>query len=390
MQQGNKEKKIGIDARVLMDSQYSGVSEYALNLIWHILKQNTKRDNYKIKLFYNSVKNVKDRLPEFGEFDVETVYLRYPNKVFNYLLQKSLKTPKLDNVLNTDVFFMPHINFARISGKRKSVLTIHDLSFLRYPRFFSARKNFWHKMLNLGDMVGQVDKVVAISENTKKDIVKMFGVEEERVKVIKSGINTDEFKIIEEQDVLNQIKQKYNLRGNFILYLGTLEPRKNVDGLIKAFDMFKKRYPKSGIKLIIAGGNGWKDKGIHKAWRSSENRADIKFIGYIPKEDKVYLYNLASLFVFPSFYEGFGLPPLEAMACGTPVVTGFTSSLPEVAGGSALLVDPFNIADISRGIEKALFNKNLRERMIVSGKERVKKFNWEDTASKYLDLINDL
>ena len=321
--------KVGIDIRTLMDRQYSGVSEYTLNLILGILEKNESNQEHEIKLFYNSGRDIAEQMPNFEKYKCEVIYTRYPNKIFNYLMQKGLSYPKLDKLLGVDIFIFPHINFFKTSSSCKSILTIHDLSFLRYPEFFSLRKNIWHFILNVKKMVKRVDKIITISENTKKDIIELLGVDEKRVYVVKSGINKKEFGVINPQDYkYKEIKKKYNLPENFFLYLGNLEPRKNISRIIKAYDIFIKNYPKSNYELIIAGGGGWKNKDIYKTKDRSENKGSIKFLGYIPRDEKIYLYNMASLFVFPSLYEGFGLPPLEAMACGTLMLTDKVKGIP--------------------------------------------------------------
>ncbi len=385
-----KNIKIGIDARTLMDKKYSGVSEYVFNLIKAITNINKKKpysinNNYKIKLFYNSAFKIKHSIPKF-ESDIKYVYTRYPNKFFNYILQKILNYPKIDKLLDVDVFLMPHFNFLAIS-KAKKIITVHDLSFLKYPSFFTKRKNFWHKMLNIKKILRTSDKIVAISANTKKDIVNLIGINKDRVKVIHSGIDRN-FKVLEKNNpTLKKIKQKYNLPDKFILYLGTLEPRKNIESIILAFEEFIKKQKNKNILLVIAGEKGWKNNNIFKIAKRLNNK--IKFLGYIPKNEKIYIYNLASIFIFPSFYEGFGFPPLESMACGTPVITSNTSSLPEIVTNNAITINPYNKQDIITALNELYFDKNLNKFLIEKGIKQVNKFNWELTSIKYLKLLND-
>src|SRR3989344_5403870 len=248
--------KIGIDIRTLMDAQYSGVSEYTLNLIQNILKLDQKND---YRLFYNSAHDISNRIPRFDYPNVKIIKFNYPNKILNYIGFKMLGMPRIDKLLDVDVFFMPHINFMAFSGKAKSILTVHDLSFLRYGEFFSLRKNFWHRMLNVKKMIKQADKIVAISESTKNDIVELYGADPAKIKVIHSGIG-EEFKVIDRQDArMQEIKKKYGLPDKFILFLGTIEPRKNLEGLIIAFDRLRTKNAGLGDhKLVVAGGRGWK------------------------------------------------------------------------------------------------------------------------------------
>ena len=400
--------KIGIDIRTLMDERYSGVSEYTYNLVKEILKLDNKND---YRLFYNSFGDCLN-IPEFNEKNVKLVKYNYPNKILNYLLFKFFNYPKIDEELEVGVFFMPHINFIGLSGASKSLITIHDLSFLRNPEFFSKRKNFWHKMINVKKLIKRFDRVVAVSENTKRDIVELCDVDAEKVKVIYSGIGGEfkkfpNFQIPISNDQTNSklqiqnlnidtskledIKSKYNLPDKYILYLGTIEPRKNVDGIIRAYNKLRVNNRElQSVKLVIAGGKGWKSEKIYREREESEFKDDIKFLGYVDNKDKTYLYNLADMFVYPSFYEGFGFPPLEAMASGTPVVTSYAGSLPEVAGDAALMVDPYNVNDIARAMREILTDENLKNKLIERGLGQAKKFNWEKAAREYLGILNKL
>jgi glycosyltransferase involved in cell wall biosynthesis len=380
----------GIDIRTLMDEQYSGVPEHTWNLIKTILQieeQEGRKNEYK--LFYNSARDVQTRIPDFQSKKAQIKSLNYPNKIFNYFLQKTFKHPKIDKFLGVEVFLMPHINFAALSPACRSVLTVHDISFLRYPEFFSARKNFWHYMINVKKMINGFDKIVSVSENTKQDIIDICGVKKEKVEVIYPGLDKHFYQQLNESSS-EHIKKKYQLKDKFILYIGTLEPRKNIEGLIEAFDIFCRRRKRNDCDLVIAGGRGWKSEKIIKKWRNSEYKDRIKFLGYISRQDKPYLYNAASIFAYPSFYEGFGFPPLEAMACGTPVLTSFASSLSEVAGNSAFLVDPYNSDKIAGYLEQLMNDEKLRKELKQRGLETVKKYNWESTAKKYIELMEDM
>jgi len=377
--------KIGIDIRSLINVQYSGISEYTLNLVKEILKLDSKNQYI---LFYNSFKDVKNKIPEFKQKNAEIVCTRYPNKIFNYLMQKVAFYPKLDKFLGVDIFWAPHINFIQLSKRCRSILTIHDLSFIRYPKYFSFRKNIWHQAINVEKLIKKVDTIITVSKNTKDDIMDLYSIPDNKIKVIHSGIGR-QYKVIDRDDKnLGSVKKKYGLPKKFILFLGTLEPRKNIEGIIRAYNEFREKNPGlSDYKLIIAGGRGWKSDKIFREYNKSKFRKDIKFLGYIVDEDKVYIYNLAALFIYPSFYEGFGFPPLEAMACGLPVITSFSSSLPEIVGKAALIVDPYNINEISTAIRELITNNNLKKLLLAKGLNRASKFNWEYSARKYLEVF---
>lgn len=379
--------KIGIDIRTLMDAHYSGVPEFTLNLLKNIFAID-KENQYK--LYYNSGKDISARLPLFNQSNVEVVHTKFPNKIFNYLLLKIFKYPKIDRLLHVDLFFTPHVGFMAMSGKTKSIITIHDLSFLRYPKVFSLRKNFWHYMVGVKNLVNKFDKVVTVSQHTKNDVVDLCKVDSDKVEVIHLGIS-DEYKVVDSNDQkLIATKNKYKLPDKFILFLGTVEPRKNIEGVIRAFELFCKDYPNLDYQLVVAGGRGWKSEKIYKLWAESEIKNRIIFLGYVDREDKVYLYNLATIFVYPSFYEGFGFPPLEAMACGLPVITSYNSSLSEVVGDAALMIDPFNTRELSEAFCQFLSSSTLRENYIKRGLTRSSQFTWKKTAELYLQLFRDL
>lgn len=380
--------RIGIDIRTLMEKNYSGVSEYTFNLVKEILKAD--REN-EYKLFYNSGRDVSDRIPKFDYANVEIIGCRYPNKIFNYLMQKIGGYPKVDKLLAVDIFWLPNLNFISLSSRTKKVLTIHDLSFLSYPHFFSLRGNLWHYIMGVRKLIKKFDKIIAVSKNTKNDIIDLVKVSGEKIEVIYSGVDR-EFKVLDKNDgQLDVVKEKYHLSDRFILFLGTLEPRKNIVGLIKAYNTFKKHNSWSGdIDLIIAGGRGWKADNIFKEWEKSDYKSQIRFLSYIPRQDKVYLYNLASVFVYPSFYEGFGFPPLEAMACGLPVITSFAASLPEVGAETSWLVDPYKIGDIAEAIAEIFSDEKIRDHLARAGAKRASGFSWEEAAKRYLRIFKEL
>lgn len=393
--------KIGVDIRVLMDEYYSGVSEYAANLLSAILRQD-RADEYK--LFYNSWHDLRSRLDKWNGENSRVFSTAWPNKVFNYLLQKTFHYPKLDRVLGgVDIFWSPHFNFTSLSDQSaglKKIVTVHDLSFLRYPEFFSLRKNCWHRALGVKKILSSADRIVAVSENTKHDIVELAGIEPNKISVIYSGNNIikREISALEKKNFLNQ-SGLWNKVGEeaaqpFILYLGNIEPRKNISGLIAAFNRLKEdnqisdKFP--GLKLVLAGAGGWKNKKIYADYELSPFKNDIIFLGYISQKDKEILYSTAAVFAYPSYYEGFGFPPLEALTYGLPVVCSNVSSLPEVVGDAALMINPFKIEEITAGLKLALTEERIRRRLINKGYERANLFSWDKTAREYRELFKSV
>jgi len=377
--------RIGIDITTLMDEHYSGVSEYTFHLVNEFLRLD-KHNQYKF--YYNSGRDVSARLPVFNEKNVTVTGTRYPNKIFNYVLQKFFYRPQVDRLLGgVEVYWSPHINFFSLSPSPYKFLTIHDLSFLRYPEFFNWRKNFWHRLIDVKKLVNKFDHLIAVSQSTKNDIVELLGVVPEKVSVIYSGIDSSYFPVVDVEG-LDRVRIRYELPEKYILYLGNVEPRKNLVGLIRAYNELRDSRPDlSAVKLVIAGATGWKIGDIFKELELSAYESDIIFLGYVDKVDKPAIYSLATVFAYPSFYEGFGFPPLEAMACGTPVVTSNISSLPEIVGSAALTVDPHNVSAIANALGQVLSDKNLALKLRQEGFRQVKQFNWESAAQKYLALF---
>jgi len=378
--------QIAIDIRCLMNKNYSGVSQYTYNLLKNLFELDKKN---KYKLFYNSSQNVAANLPAFDFDNVQRFGFKFSNKILNFCL-KYLKYPKLDNLLGgADIFFIPNINFFSASSKCKKIITVHDLSFELYPHFFSLKRRLWHKFINSKKLIADCEKIIADSENTKNDLIKLYNIAPEKIKVIYLGVDRTIFKKIQiDGGGIAEIRKKYALPENFLLVLSTIEPRKNIESIIEAFTQSKAgNSALKNLHLVIVGEIGWKSKKVLEYVNKSQYKDQIKFIGYIDNKDKVYLYNLAKILLFPSFYEGFGLPIIEAQACGLPVIAGLNSSLAEIAGNSAFLAKSDNLTEISNGIKKILGNPDFAENLIDRGFKNAQYFTWEKCAQETLDYI---
>ena len=360
----------------------TGVEEYTINLLSHLLPL---KPEINYHLFYNAFNKVALNYDWLNFNNVQLKDFRIPNRLF-FILARYFNQPKVDKLLNNiDVYFNPHFFVAPLTNKCKKVITFHDLSFEHYPEFFSWRKRGWQRLLmNTRKETERADKIIAVSQSTKNDLVNFYGINQEKIKVIYSGVG-EQFKILKDNQILNIIKNKYNLPNEFILYFGTIEPRKNLIGLIKSFELIKNK----DIKLVMAGANGWLYQDILNTAKKSKRSNDIFFTGFVQEEDKPYLYNLAKVFVYPSFFEGFGFPPLEAMSCGVPIITSINSSIPEVVDNAGLMVNPKNIDEIAWAIEMVLNDNSLRERLIKRGLKQSKKFSWKECAEQTLKVLNE-
>jgi len=384
-----------------MGGRRTGVEEYTLGLLESLFKLDKKNEYI---LFLNSWKK-----PNF-DFSVFSVYpnvrlkrLKIPNKLFNFF-SWYLAWPKIDHIAGgfastrggADVVFLPNIIFGSVSRSAKVVLVVHDLSFERHSEYFSRKRRWWHMFINTRRICLAADKLIAVSQSTKQDLIDLYGIKNGKIEMIHSAVSAD-FKIIGRNDFqLVATKDKYSLPYNFILSLGTIEPRKNIIGTVRAYNSLQEYARKNSrddllkYELVIVGESGWNAREIFSEIENSPFKKKIRVINSLPHNDKPYVYNLASLFVYPSFFEGFGFPPLEAMSCGVPVVTSNNSSLPEVAGDAAILIDPDKPDEISNAMRDILTDKELRSDLIRRGLKKSQEFNWTITAQKTLDIFNKL
>lgn len=371
---------------MLTEGRRTGVEEYVMNLLPNLFKIDQKN---QYKLFLNAFKKPKVDLQKFFNYpNVKICATRLPNKILNlsFIL---LNFPKIDRLLDINLFFAPNISFYALSPQCKNVITFHDLAFFYFPHFYSFKRRVWHFITQPRKLVQNAVQIVAVSHSTKVDLASTYKISSSKIKVVYSGVE-EKFQSQKDFTRLKEVAKKYHLPGKFILFLGALEPRKNLVGLISAFNNLRKRSKELKYKLIIAGPSGWRFADVFREAARSSFSQDILFIGVVAEEDKPYLYNLASLFVYPSFYEGFGFPPLEAMACGVPVVTSVSSSLPEICNDSALLIDPYNVQELAEAMYQGLTDQKLRQELIKKGLERARKFSWEKCAKETLQIFNEV
>ncbi len=382
--------RIGIDIRCLAEGRRTGVEEYTINLLHNLFSIDKKN---KYVLFFNLFRKPKINLSDFKKYkNVSVKIYRCPNKLLNFLFWY-FGWPKIDKLIGgVDILFFPNIIFSAWSQKTKAVFTIHDLSFERCPETFSAKRRLWHIFIGPKKLCWKADKIISVSDSTKNDLKEIYQIPEAKIKTIYSGI-AENFRVIDRNNPkLIKVKNKYNLPYKFILYLGTIEPRKNIVGIIRVYNQLREiNHPElNAYKLVIAGASGWKQEKIFREMEKSPFKSDIIFCGIIDDEDKPAVYNLASLFVYPSFFEGFGFPPLEAMNCGAPVVTSNNSSFPEITGSAGIMIDPDRPDEIFQAVKNILLNKNLRENLTKKGLEQAKKFNWQKTAQEFLNVLESL
>lgn len=367
--------KIAIDLRSLNNGAMSGVETYILNLLEHMLPMD-KENRYT--LFYNAFRG--NNVHGLQYINSELVAKHVPNKILNLSL-RTLNYPKFEDFIGDfDWLFLPNLNQFSVRATTKVALTVHDLSPVVLPECFSLKGRAWHWFIRMRKMLERANLIFAVSEYTKYDIVRLFGIDEKKIVVTHEGVNNKLFNSHISEAFLRNVRNIYNLPGDFILFLATVEPRKNLLNLIEAFEQLD-----LPTHLVIAGKKGWKYEKIFERIKNSPKAKYIRYLGYVNEVHKPALMKLSRVFAFPSIYEGFGLPPLEAMAVGTPVLTSGVTSLPEVCGSAALLVNPHSSEEISRGLYHLMTDENLRGQMISDGFRQVSKFSWDVTARKVID-----
>ena len=386
--------RIGIDVRCLAEGRRTGVEEYTLNLLENLFKQDSKNEYI---LFFNSFRHARADFSWIAKYpNVKLKRFNFPNKILNFLFWY-LNWPKIDHLIGgVDIFFLPNIIFASVSPRAKLVATLHDLSFERHSETFSWKRRLWHSFINPKKICQKATKIIAVSNSTKKDLIQIYGIDLKKIEMIYSGI-AEKFKQLDRNNEnLIKIKEKYNLPYKFILFLGTIEPRKNIIGIVRAYNELQAYAEKNNLvelqkyKLILAGQMGWLHEKIFAEIHSSQYRENIFCLNAVDDADKVYLYNLASLFVYPSFFEGFGFPPLEAMSCEVPVISSNNSSLAEIIGRGGILVDPNRPDEIYRAMREILSSKDLQDKLKEEGKKQSANFDWKKTAHETLKLFTKL
>lgn len=365
------QKHIAVDLRSLHTTEFSGVESYTVNVLEHLLS-NDHANVYQ--LFYNGFS--RKRFDFFHFINAKFKQTRIPNRLLNLSL-KLLGWPKLETLIgDCDVLFMPNWNMLAIRDITKVVLTVHDLSPQMMPQYYNWKARTWHWFINVPKLLQRANRLIAVSEFTRTSLVQKLGIAPEKITVAPLGVDHENYRPNLSIERLRATRNKYGLPGDFVLFVGTVEPRKNLPKLIEAFEQIK-----VPMSLVIAGRLGWKYSALLEQIARSPKQRSIRLLGYVPEADKPYIMKLARVFAYPSLYEGFGLPVLEAMAVGTPVLTSNVTSLPEVAGDAALLVNPYNVSDLAKGISQLHTDNQLREYYIAKGIDRSQQFTWAKCAA---------
>lgn len=381
--------RIGIDCRKILNpeaGEVGGVAHYTHYLVRELLKLD--HENEYVLFFDNRIlstqpykqKNVTIRQFPFYQ------YKRYLPIAYSHMLISAFITREKLDIFHDPATILPYLYRGR------SVITVHDFAIYEHPDWFPSkylsRQQLSTRML-VPQSIRAAAHIIAISEHTKKDLFKHFRVKPERVSVIPLGVAQETGQV----EAVSEVKKKFQIPKAYFLFLGTIEPRKNIEGLVRAFQAAFSKL-QSTKTLVVAGGRGWNNAPIFKAIAAANKSLEpwdndhppVRFLGPVTHEHKLALISGTTAFVWPSFYEGFGLPVLEAMSLGAPVLTSNTTSLPEVAGDAALLVDPKDERAIGEGLLRLDCDAELRASLAERGKTRAAGFSWKTTAEKTLEV----
>ncbi len=301
------------------------------------------------------------------------------------LAWEQTRLPALAREHRLDLLHSPHYTMP-LRTPCRSVVTIHDLTFFLYPEMHEAYKRLFFRTI-IPRSVQRADALIAPSESTRADLLRLLHPAPGKVWVIPYGV-ADRLRPVAPADAIDRARRKWNLAAPFLLYVGNLEPRKNIPLLLRAFKRLVDRGRPHA--LVFAGSPGWQERGIFRTVERLGLGERVRFLGYLPQEDLPVLYSAAQVFVYPSLYEGFGLPVLEAMACGVPVVTSNLSSMPQVAGDAALLIDPLSEQDLAEALDRLLGDAALCADLRRRGLERAALFTWERAARATIEVYRSV
>ncbi len=359
--------KIAIDARKWRDY---GIGTYVRNLVRHLARLDRETTYF---LFC-------DRADEATLRDLAENFVPVVEDSAGYSLREHVSIPLQLRRLGADLLHSPHYVIPLLCARPK-VVTVHDCIHLLFPQYLPHRMALSYAKFMLGAALERSALVFTVSEASRSDILRFYPqADPDRVQVVPNAI--DETLLADPgEEEMERVRERYQIRGRFVLYAGNIKPHKNLDRLIAAFGLLKQQPGHEDLKLLIIGDEVNRYGSLRRAVESAGIRQDVRFFGFVPDRTLAALYRLASAFAFPSLYEGFGLPPLEAMACGTPVVTSRLSSLPEVVGDAAVLVDPYSVEAIADGLVRVLGDEALRATLIERGHARVNHFSWERSVA---------
>ena len=361
---------------------HTGVGIYTYYLVKNLLA--VDKENRYCLFFFNRFKQEGNDLlcSSIAPYQLEeSDYATTLNAL--RILWEQIVLPSRVNSQKVDVFHYIDHTLSLLRKPCPTVITVHDLAFFRVPEMYNLSRRFYKQFISQRS-VRRADRIITISEYTRREILELTGIDSRKVEVIPYGVD-EKFRHMQNDPSLEEFRKKAGLPKRFILFVGTLQPRKNIDGLLNALH---KVYRMADLdhKLVICGDRGWLYNEVFDMIRRLGLSDKVHYMDCVPHDHLPYIYNLADLFVYPSWFEGFGLPPLEAMACGTPVITSNATSIPEVVGDAGLTVHPADIDGLAQAICDVLTKPELASRMREDGLKRAMKFSWAENARRTIDV----
>jgi glycosyltransferase involved in cell wall biosynthesis len=380
--------KIGVMLRTI--DRKRGVGIYTNNLMDHLLPLDEK--NEYVLFYYNleslgryaQYEHVREKLVEAPISSLRFREFSFPDAASRFIWDQ-VKIPIEAKREGVDLLFNPADSVPLFAGC-KTIMVLHGSEWYVNPRMHKLLDRIYIRIM-MPLYCKKACLLISNSELSKRDFVNILRVSEEKIKTIYFGVDP-RFRHIEDDDIFwKQAREKYHLPEKFILYVGRIYPGKNFGNLLHAFSRIHTSLPQ---KIVVAGHPRWDYQSVYASIEKLGLQQKVLFTGWVPQEDLVAFYNLADMFIFPSFYEAFGIPLLEAMACGCPAVASQTGALPEIAGGAAFFVNPYNPDEIAEAIQKVLTEDNLRKKLIEKGLQRAKAFSWEKCARETLAVFESL
>lgn len=363
--------RIAIDARKWRDY---GIGTYVRNVVRHLARLDHESTYFLLC----------DRADEAMLRDLAENFVPVVEGSPGYSLAEHVTIPRKLRRLGVDLFHSPHYVLPLL-GRTPCVVTIHDCIHLLFPQYLPNRLAHRYARFMMRKAVERSALVFTVSEASRRDILRFFPeADPERVRVVPNAIDPS-LRLAPDDAEMERVRERYQIRGRFVLYAGNIKPHKNLERLIQAFGRLKQGSGFGDVKLLIIGDEISRYGSLRRSVEAAGVRQEARFFGFVPDSTLSCLYRLASVFAFPSLYEGFGLPPLEAMACDTPVVTSNVSSLPEVVGDAALLVDPYDVDALAAALARVLCDETLSAELVAKGRARVARFSWERSVAAIHD-----
>jgi glycosyltransferase involved in cell wall biosynthesis len=362
--------RIAVNTRFLLKNKLEGIGWFTYETLKRLVLQHPEHE------FYFLFDRPYDPSFIFAKNVTPVVLFPPARHAILWYLWFEWSVPRALKKINPDIFLSTD-GYLSLKTKVPTVMVVHDLAFEHYPEMVSAFSSKYYRHFS-PLYCKKATHIITVSEASKKDIETIYGISPTKITVAHNGINPI-FKAISECEK-NAVREKYGNGKNYFVYVGSLHPRKNIARLLKAFDVFKKNTSADTV-LIIAGARGWQLKEIDEVYHQMRFKNDVIFTGHLNSEELVKIVASADAMVYVSLFEGFGIPVAEAMKCNVPVITSSISSMPEVAGNAALLVNPLNVEEIANAMTKIYSDKTLANDLIEKGKVQCQQFNWDNTAT---------